>query len=829
MNATAATTAKEINGVSLFTRNGKIRQRFSKENRLKMLGASDAELATFTKLFAPRRAPYISRRSGAQWQTVHHALTQDEVVKHLLADTPPAVNPLWVGTRAWKRTMHAAIDVDFRGDEADFRQRCRKVENVLLRLGITSKRMLVCPTPSGGRHYRIFFRKPVFTDQLPTLFEMAGLPLAPGQFEVFPSETKGFRLPFGHIPGRSHNPREWIKFIRDYESKRFPRVNWDRMVRRAQNIEHRRAMARSQPRCEPSRKASPQQTKVPHLGIPRGRLLTPGCATVSVGQFDGRPRRARCEAQAARNRIEEIWKAGITAAGTRVSLTKTLAWHLIFVEHHPARIVSQRIIDWVYRTGHTTSKSVREDLDAGTRKVEEQTREIVAWYETCWIKKGLRPRRYLATTELDHIVRAAKALPNELQAVRARFLMDFLYFAKKEGWKSADGYECMPSVDGVIRKWENCRVASRYKPHLDWAREIGLIVLVREKSQRAHRPRTYAVAVPFVGYEECRLSYQDALKYIEQKLLLDAPVSNNVRRLFNHVGYTELVSLVPREFQEQPGDRCEEKIVAAADASVVKIEAGTASENPTVAKLTTTEENYVNASISAGSQEHKHQRCTSSGVAECQAGSVGLEQALSSLAHRPADAVRTPAGRGIQDPPIALYQQSSKRSGGSCRDLVAGKDQCHSLGLVASGVCNRPDGNHPVIEPLQVNIDSARGSSRLIAHRICKSYGQAILSGDVCELCSSKQRRLLLKPACSIVELCPDFPKGTGRWLRSFSCLARGHALLLGKGACKTGHPAVEAQLGPGPVAAYWRCFLPEETVVLRPTSISTLYILKVI
>jgi len=78
--------------------------------------------------------------------------------------------------------MHAAIDVDFRGDREDYERRCRHVERVLLSLGIPANRMLICPSPSGGRHYRIFFKKPVFTCQLPIVFEIVSSGLTGGQF-----------------------------------------------------------------------------------------------------------------------------------------------------------------------------------------------------------------------------------------------------------------------------------------------------------------------------------------------------------------------------------------------------------------------------------------------------------------------------------------------------------------------------------------------------------------------------------------------------------------------------------------------------------------------
>jgi len=63
----------EINGISLFTRSGRLRQRFGERDRMKMLGDCDAELDTFTKLFARRKIPYIRRSLEGNWHTNQHA------------------------------------------------------------------------------------------------------------------------------------------------------------------------------------------------------------------------------------------------------------------------------------------------------------------------------------------------------------------------------------------------------------------------------------------------------------------------------------------------------------------------------------------------------------------------------------------------------------------------------------------------------------------------------------------------------------------------------------------------------------------------------------
>jgi hypothetical protein len=555
--AVAMPPVGDINGVSLYTLAGKARERFGEADRLRLLGDFEPELKVFQRLFTPKLSPYIRRRSGENWYTVDHALRQDDVVKHLLANRVPSTTPIWIGTRAWSTTMHAAIDVDFRGDRADFDERCRKAEYVLLSLGIPKHRMMVCPSPSGGRHYRIFFRRPVFTSDLPAVFLMAGLPLAPGKFEVFPRENQGLRLPFGYIPGESHDPMAWVEFIRAYESRRFPRVDWEQMVKRAHTRESRRGQV-SQEHNQQSEKVSSAGIPQPiGLGIPR-RFRTPSVLPSPTVVTWKRPPAPNVVSSSmiSKEQIECHWRQGIAAPGTRVSLTKMFAWHLIFAERLTAKDASRRLVEWVYRTGRTSSRTVQADLAHGSRKAEQQTVNIVAWCDSQRRQSGRKPRRLFAQRELDHILALTNTLSDNVRQIRARFLLDFLNFAKRMGRRSEAGYECQPSVEGIIKKWENCHGAAKYKAHLDWGLKVGLLVLVKEKYQKAHRPRTFSVVVPTIGYEECTLSYQDAVDYIQQarRSIADRQVSSP-----DHVsadGYSKFVSLEEREEYYQPGDQC---------------------------------------------------------------------------------------------------------------------------------------------------------------------------------------------------------------------------------------------------------------------------------
>jgi len=622
-----------------------------------MLGDFDPELDAFVELFARRKTPYIRRSLGGNWQTIHHALARDEVVKHLLADQLPGVPAIWIGTRAWERTMHAAIDVDFRGDTKDYKQRCQHAEEILLSLGIPENRMLICPSPSGGRHYRIFFQRPVFTDYLPIVFGMAGLPLAPGQFEVFPSETKGLRLPFGHIPGQPHDPMEWVRFIRDYGSKVVSRVNWDQLVKRAQTLYQRQPITPSEQAATKS--ASPVRKELPSVGLgmpKRNRLDASGSsAHVANNHQAARVNQSRTKTVAAA-RIEQIWNQGITKKGTRVGLTKQLAWHLILVDRLSVEEATRRLVEWVYSTGRCTSKDVQADLARGSRMVEQQTAEIVRWFKKRREEDGVFPVYRFATGEIGHIIKAVEALPTELRLVRARFMIDFLNVAKRCGSKSENGFECRPSVDGIIKKWKNCKGGTKYKSHLDWSIQAGLIRMTKEKSQRAHRPRTYVVVVPHVSIQECSLTYRDVLNHIGCVLSQDDVQPSDAPSQVSAVGYKELVPRGTEGDWNQAGDRSREELEGEKDSlrrssemdhlgpttipDIKPLEAGLNHVDadhgkPTVESSISTSCSSRQASCRGIFPQPEYKECTGTDLAEGSSAGTGREQAVQGLGYRP--------------------------------------------------------------------------------------------------------------------------------------------------------------------------------------------------
>ena len=684
-----------INGVSLYTRAGKPRQSFGERDRFRLLGPFKPELEAFVKLFARRRKPYIHRRLGSGWRTVHHFLAQDEVVKHLLADRLPGVAPIWIGTRAWETTMHAAIDIDFRGDQEDFKRRCEQAEKVLLGLGISRQRMLICPSPSGGRHYRFFFRERVFTSQLRDIIEMAGLPLTPGQFEVFPSETQGFRLPFGYIPGKVHDPTEWVRFIRAYMDGTFPRVSWGQLAKRAENRQQRRARAAS--RSAVIENASPGEERHPECGTSQH---TPKPAQESNGKAIGKapwnPRDSSITRKAAAKEIDEIWNTGITGEGTRVALTKKLAWHLIFIERLSIDQASLKLIDWVYRTGRLTSRTVREDLMRATRKAQQQTIDILKWCDQKRQQSPLRPRKRFASQELDCIVDKVMELPPDIRAIRARFGLDFLNFAKRCGKRAGTGYECQPSVEGVIKKWENCRGGTKYKANMDWAVAAGLIQMTRNKSQRARRPRTYTVFTPVVPYEEWTLTYADALDYLRNCLVSEEDRSVPEVRQLEDVGYKELVSLEQRENSGQARDRLstevEESVLNYCSLLAKPLPSGTTHPDPTFAGPTHVNNRHSSTVLpshrhrrssnpsGATAPEYQHQGRPCADLATCPPTGPGRQPTLQDMDNRPPRKLPALPPDKPPDNPGADGDEDGACAECPRKGLATGQGECYCLG-----------------------------------------------------------------------------------------------------------------------------------------------------
>ena len=123
-------TMTQMNGVSLVRRDGQPKTRYADAERLQILEATEQDLEATIDLFCPGRPLYAITRAHTSdprdWTTARGRLRNREVLRHL--DPRPDIpgsSPRWVAPIAWEYTHWVGIDVDFRGNQSDFRRRCR--------------------------------------------------------------------------------------------------------------------------------------------------------------------------------------------------------------------------------------------------------------------------------------------------------------------------------------------------------------------------------------------------------------------------------------------------------------------------------------------------------------------------------------------------------------------------------------------------------------------------------------------------------------------------------------------------------------------------------
>ena len=133
--------------------------------------------------------------------------------------------------------------------------------------------VLIQSTPSGGRHYYVFFDAPYGLDQYHALLHAVGLRHVPGEIEFYPSPNQGLRLPFGHIPGQPHDPGAWIQFIDDYRNHRIIRHSlaalYDNLEKHL-STQHRRIQSTRRAAALPQ--DEPPKTFI--MGVPRHARIT---------------------------------------------------------------------------------------------------------------------------------------------------------------------------------------------------------------------------------------------------------------------------------------------------------------------------------------------------------------------------------------------------------------------------------------------------------------------------------------------------------------------------------------------------------------------------
>jgi hypothetical protein len=569
-------TPRVINGVLLLTRGGTPKTRYSPAEQARILGGTPADLAAFADLFAPRRTDYsVTRpRSGdpRDWTAGRGRLSDGRIVRHLLGARLPGRPPQWVALRAWDWTRFVAIDVDLRGDRADFDRRCAEVETALDRLGVPPESRLVTATPSGGRHYFFFPNGRIRTAEITPTLALVGIAASKGRYEVFPSTSHAIRLPFGHMPGRPHDPDAWIRFVRSPP----PGVNWEECKRRA--AEYARASRRSVPAPASECRSAVAKSRQGLRSASHNRAIgLPKQVRDKVRRYRellGRPIGSQAEA-------EELWRLGILEPGTRHEALLRVTWHFVFVRGADENEAAEAVTEWAYRTGATTSEDVRRDLARGTRRVEADVREMVRHFVRLRAEQGIFACPRLAAAEVAHLAAAVAPLPLRDRRLHGRFLLEFLHFAKSRGREVPGGWECQIAAAGVMRTWPGCS-GRRYKRYLDRAREVGVIELTREKwrsADRTGRPRTFRIAVPATAAADRTLTRDDAWALFERACLN----ASSRRRAAGDTGNksdTYRVGLPPQEEDHPNIDQAarSDPTTVRADQAVM---AGTGTQGPT--------------------------------------------------------------------------------------------------------------------------------------------------------------------------------------------------------------------------------------------------------
>lgn len=588
-----------INGVSLLTKTGIPKSRYSRKELLQVLGGSETDLATFLEIFTPRRPFYAVTRTNSDdpraWTTPRgrqpgqlRRLRDEDVLRHLTGDMLPGRQPRWVAPRAWEATLFVGLDVDFRGNRDDFRDRCRTVERGLRILGVPRVARLISRTPSGGRHYRFFLSRHIRTDDIPHVLALVGLTHVSGQVEIFPSQQRGMRLPFGHLPGEPHRPDRWLDFVRKWMSGEFPRVSWLRCIRRAERYAQRQldqtvaifAAQRFVP-VSPSPAKLPITTKPEcTLGIPKRSRAAP-IRQDPAQSSDERYRQLVFDPWTNPSEANELWQMGIRIPGTRVAATKRLAWHLIHVRKLPENIATAQLSRWVYETGTSTSNDVKNDLISGCRTVEQQTGQIIRWCRRQQFGNSDVVRAIFSAEELDSLVNISRMSPPRLQQDRLEFGLRLLEFAKSQGVLSSQGWEFRIAVRGVLRTWPGCS-GMRYKPLMDWAIEVGLLALTKEKRQSSDgtgRPRTYLIRIPTRSNSPSTMTFAQAQSHACAALQMTGSEQSVAIRQLDVSDTYENVFLPPRRITgttfEAVANRSDESVILESSRLIETISTGT--------------------------------------------------------------------------------------------------------------------------------------------------------------------------------------------------------------------------------------------------------------
>ncbi|MCE9567283.1 MAG: hypothetical protein K8U57_35220 [Planctomycetes bacterium] len=534
---------------------------------------TEERLEAFANLFAFRYtdASITKARGGPRdWTALHGRVKLTHIARHLLADHAATLRPQWLATRSWKTSVYFAFDVDAHSvkGKRSFKRRCRRVEDTLGRVGINPDdplQVLVQPTPSGGRHYYLFFDQPQPLYQFEGLWNDLGLTHVPGEIEFYPCERHALRLPFGHTPGIEHDPRAWIKFIDAYTSRRIKRFSFAAL----HEAGHRRmptaapTVVRKAHVRDRSAVSQASHTPTSCLGIPKAQRLSTQAAAVTAITTSPDARYLELIERGPKSRAEadELFALGIRVPGTRNTTLNILAQHLVWFRSLNASQAAEQLTVWAYDSRHR-SKDIRHDLERGTTRVATDIASMCDWYEErCEPRPSgtaFRPHEntnpQFAMPEIEALRPSLALIPPDERLNQAHFLLSFLGFAKRHGQPDPDsnGWEAAPAVAAVIRRWPGCN-HGRNKIRVERAVAAGLYVMTKEKYQapagRIGRARTYRLAVPVVAVEGWTLTYEAALKSLTEN-------SNTVPEIPTMVPSVEVVKPdeVTKPETEEPCD-----------------------------------------------------------------------------------------------------------------------------------------------------------------------------------------------------------------------------------------------------------------------------------
>ena len=438
--------------------------------------ATLSRVGEYRRLFAFRYTRGIVTRRGqgpSAWTAYRGNLLDEQIIQHLLASRLPGRPPVWYGSRSFQTSRYLCLDVD--ADRTpkqilakkyplwermpediyaaelgkivsqlrrqipcpSFADRCSLVERAFRRMGLNPdnhRSVLIQRTPSGGRHYYVFFDALYSLDQYHELFHAVGLQHIPGEIEFYPSPTHGLRLPFGFVPGQPHDPNAWIQFIDDYRNGQIIRHSLatvtDPLVKH-HSTQHCRIQSLKQAKSLPP--TNPQKPFI--MGLPKQARISQVNSNLNVSVDSEQRFLALLEGIHSSADADELMTMGIIVPGTRTKVLNHLAANLIWFRHLPAADAASFLTDWAMSPRHA-SKDIADDLAHGTVTVAKHIATMCRWYEANKRTPDIIPTDTNATgkfapQELKSLRSHLADLSPDDRANQAHFLLHFLRFVDR--------------------------------------------------------------------------------------------------------------------------------------------------------------------------------------------------------------------------------------------------------------------------------------------------------------------------------------------------------------------------------------------------------------